>query len=351
MNAERITLIGAPPSPYTRKMISLLRYRHIKYEIIWGDPGTILDSDEIFTKLNIEKPKPALLPTFILPNKEGNMKAVTDSTPIIRRFEKEYSERSVIPKNPVLSFLNFLLEDFGDEWATKYMFHYRWHFKEDAKNAASLLPLNHNASLPDDHWKQFSNYIGPRQIERLWVVGSNEKTAPVIEDSYKRFLAIMEKHLACTQFILGEKPSSADFAIFGQLTQLIGFDPTSRNIAHEISKRTVAWINSMEDLSGLKTENKEWLDVDSIPSSLKDLLAEVGKVYAPALIANARALENGDETWETEIDGVNWSQKAFPYQAKCLKWIREEFEILSEGDRAKVLEILDGSGCERLLKS
>ena len=107
----------------------------------------------------------------------------------------------------------------------------------------------------------------------------------------------------------------------------------------------------MEDLSGLKTENKEWLDVDSIPSSLKDLLAEVGKVYAPALIANARALENGNETWETEIDGVNWSQKAFPYQAKCLKWIREEFEILSEGDRAKVIEILDGSGCEILLKS
>ena len=229
--------------------------------------------------------------------------------------------------------------------------HYRWHFKEDAENAASLLPLNHNASLPDEHWKQFSDYIGPRQIERLWVVGSNEKTAPVIEESYKRFLAIMEKHLANSPFILGQKPSSSDFAIFGQLTQLIGFDPTSRNIAHEISKRTVAWINSMEDLSGLKIENKEWLDVDSVPSSLKELFAEVGKVYAPALIANAKALENGDETWETEIDGVVWSQKAFPYQAKCLKWIREEFENLSEEDRAKVLEILDGSGCERLLKS
>ena len=54
MESERITLIGAPPSPYTRKMISLLRYRHINYEIIWGDPGTILDSGEIFTKFNIE---------------------------------------------------------------------------------------------------------------------------------------------------------------------------------------------------------------------------------------------------------------------------------------------------------
>ena len=43
--------------------------------------------------------------------------------------------------------------------------------------------------------------------------------------------------------------------------------------------------------------------------------------------------------------------KAFPYQVKCLKWIQEEFESLSEEDRVKVLEVLDGSGCERLLKS
>ena len=63
------------------------------------------------------------------------------------------------------------------------------------------------------------------------------------------------------------------------------------------------------------------------------------------------SIDNGDESWEPVIDGVVWSQKAFPYQAKCLKWIREEFENLSEEDRAKVFEILDGSGCERLLKS
>ena len=99
----------------------------------------------------------------------------------------------------------------------------------------------------------------------------------------------------------------------------------------------------------LKIENNEWLDIDSIPSSLKELFAEVGKVYAPALIANAKALENGDETWETEIDGVAWSQKAFPYQAKCLKWIREEFEKLSDKEKAKVLQLLEGSGCEVLI--
>ena len=194
-----IPIVGNPASPYTRKMVSLLRYRRIPYCITWGDPR------EFLKNLKIDEPKPILLPVIIF-EVDGEEKAVCDSTPIIRHLETEFSKRSVIPSNPALAFLNYVLEDFGDEWATKYMFHYRWHFKEDAENAASLLPLNHNASLPDEHWKQFSDYIGPRQIERLWVVGSNEKTAPVIEESYKRFLAIMEKHLANSPFILGQKP-------------------------------------------------------------------------------------------------------------------------------------------------
>ena len=124
-------------------MISLLRYRHINYEIIWGDPGTILTVMR-FLQFKIDKPEPTLLPTFILPNKNGEMEAITDSTPILRRFERVF--RKCNSKESILSFLNFLLEDFGDEWTTKYMFHYRWHFNEDAENAASLLPLNHNAS-------------------------------------------------------------------------------------------------------------------------------------------------------------------------------------------------------------
>ena len=67
--------------------------------------------------------------------------ATTDSTPIIRRLEEEFSDRGTIPDNPALAFINYLLEDFADEWLTKYMFHFRWHFKEDADKAGTILPL------------------------------------------------------------------------------------------------------------------------------------------------------------------------------------------------------------------
>ena len=346
---EKVTLIGAPPSPYTRKMIALLRYRQIPYEIIWGNPGELLESGGAFEDLDIEPPKPVLLPTFLMRDERGEIKTVTDSTPIIRRLENEFEGRSVIPEDPALCFLNYLLEDFGDEWVTKNMFHYRWHFKEDADNASSILPLNHKVDLADDVWKAFKDGIGSRQIERLWVVGSNDTTAPIIENSYKRFLEIMESHLSNLPFLFGSRPSSADFAIYGQLTQLIGLDPTSRAIAHDISLRTVAWINSMEDLSGINPDKNPWQDFADLPETMKLLLIELGRVYVPALLANSLSLNKGEETWQTEIDGSTWTQKTFNYQGKCLQWINQEFYGLADHDQKRVLDIFEGTGCEKLL--
>jgi hypothetical protein len=222
--------------------------------------------------------------------------------------------------------------------------------------------------------KQFSDIIANRQINRLWVVGSNSDTANLIDQSYKRYLSLMEKHLKYLPFMFGQRPSSSDFALYGQLTQLVGFDPTPRNIAYKISPRTVSWVNIMSDLSGLHdtggigeffgVQNKEadnnklnyfenndngWIDNDEIPDSLIELFNEVGKVYIPCLIANAKAFENGDDIWETSIDGSIWKQKTFPYQVKCLKWIKDEFNKLSADNKKHTLRLLAGSGCESIL--
>ena len=342
---ERIKVFGAPASPYTQKMISIMRYRHIAYEFYIGDVSGRLSRLE-----GIEPPKPVLLPTLLLKDGQGNLKATTDTTPIIKRFENEYPDRKLLPEDPALSFINYLLEDFGDEWVTKYMFHYRWYFEEDANNASTILPLSDLATNMDDGTlKEVKKMIHDRQHGRLWVVGSNDTTAKLIDSSYRRFVKLMDDHLSVSQFLFGEKPSSADFAIYGQLTQLIGFDPTSRRIASENSLRLVSWVDVMADLSGHDVNNSNWTSLEDSPPSLKEIMKEFGQMYVPALLANAKAIMEGDETWETEIDGSTWKQKAFPYQAKCLKWIKEEFNTLSKNDKTRIKTFLEGTGCEAIL--
>ena len=78
-------------------------------------------------------------------------------------------------------------------------------------------------------------------------------------------------------------------------------------------------------------------------------MQEIGRVYAPAQLANARAVQAGEKNWEAEIDGAHWTQQTFPYQAKCLQWTNERYRALSEGDRALVDTLLQGTGVETML--
>jgi len=347
-NKDPIVLIGSPPSPYTRKMIALLRFKQIPYKVIWGDPVQLLTSGDL-ANLNIDPPKPSLLPTFVLENESNELSAFTDSTPLIRRFEKEYPSRNCIPINPVLSFLNYVLEDFADEWVTKYMFHYRWHFDEDIDNAGTLLPLNQVVNLDSKSLSSFKEHIAQRQIGRLGVVGSSDVTAAAIERSYERFLNLLEEHFSQFPFLLGNRPASCDFALFGQLSQLVGFDPTSRKIAHKVSPRTVAWTNIMEDLSGLEVSDEDWID-EELSESLINIFKEIGRVYVPALLANEKASIDQEKTWKAMIDDSNWSQQTFPYQVKCLRWINDEYQKLNDEEKTKVSNFLDKTHCINLIR-
>ena len=337
-----LRLLGAPGSPYTRKMLALLRYRRIPYQLI------VRGSRE---DRGLPEAKVALLPTFFLPGADGRDEAVTDSTPLIRRFEREFGGRAVVPPSPALAFLDALLEDYADEWLTRPMFHYRWAYAADVAKAAAILPLWSQIELETGRWRELGKLFSARQIGRLGVVGSNDVTGPVIEASYRRFLALFDAVLRERPFLMGRRPGAADFGVYGQLTQLALFDPTPAAITLAESPRTVAWVERMEDLSGLEPSDDDWAAAAPVPETLRALLSEVGRVHAPFLLANAAAVGGRAQQVECTIDGKPWRQAPFPYQAKCLVWLREHHASLPAAERRTVDAALAGTGCEVLFAS
>ncbi|MDX2233452.1 MAG: glutathione S-transferase N-terminal domain-containing protein [Hyphomonadaceae bacterium] len=337
---EPLELLGAPGSPYTRKMLALLRYRRLPYAIHWGSHRG--------PRAGYPEPKVKLLPTVYFRTPEGGLEAMVDSTPIIRRLEQAHAARAAVPDDPVLAFFNAVLEDFGDEWLTKAMFHYRWAHAADAAHAGPQLIYWAEPTIAPDAAAAAAAFITQRQVDRLYVVGSNAVTAPTIEESYLRILVALDGVIQRQGYVLGARPASADFALYGQLTQLAVVEPTAAALCDQIAPRVRAWIDRVEDLSGLEPRANDWTPREGLRAALEPLLEEVGRVYAPFLRANAQAVATGAPSFETVIDGRPWAQPTFPYQARCLQWLREEHAALSPADRAVAAAVMEGTGLEAL---
>jgi glutathione S-transferase len=327
---------GSPGSPYTRKMMALMRYRHIPYRYL---VGTAAD------KAGMPKAAVELLPTFYLPDAQGVLQAVTDSTPLIGRLEQEVAGRSALPPDPVMAFVDAVLEDFADEWLTKAMFHYRWKFAEGIDKAGDIIPPHYmgvsaDEALLDTVKAQFSQ----RQISRLAVVGSNDQTAGMIEASYVRLVDLLDAHLRVQPFLMGQRPGASDFALYGQLSQLAHFDPTSMALTLQRSRRVFAWVGLVEDLSGLEPQSSDWARADALEPTLLALLQELAQGYVPVLLANARALARGEKQVSADLPAGRWQQGVVPYQAKCLRWLRAQYAALDAPGQALAGQILQAAG-------
>ncbi len=341
MTEHALVLAGQYGSPYTLKMRGVLRYRRIPFH--WMLRNSRWD--------DLPEPPVPIIPVIAYRNDDGSYGDITvDSSPQIMRLETEFDGRALVPTDPALAFVDALIEDYGDEWVTKAMYHYRWAYEADIDKAGKLLPLSGNLRANSDQAQQAYDFITNRQITRRELVGSTELNTPLIESSYERLLDLLTELLTSDDFLLGDRPGRGDFGIFGQLTQLVRWDPTPTALASVRAPKVVNWVDRMDDLGWLPVDGDDgWQPLEDLPAATTKLLHEIGATYAPFMIANARALMSGADEVVCEIEGGTYRQGPFKYQAKCLQWLREDYAALSEADRERVDTVLAGTGCEVLV--
>ena len=202
---------------------------------------------------------------IVYPNGDGSHGVVTiDSSPQIMRLEREHTGRSIVPTDRHL-LIDAIIEDFGDEWVTKAMYHYRWAYQDGIDKAGKLLPLSGNLQLDSDGAQMYYDFFTQRQIGRRELVGSTDITQPIIESSYERLLDLMTAGFAERDFFLGDRPGRGDFGIFGQLTQQ-EVDPTSVRIAEQRAPKVINWVDRTDDLSWLPVEGDGgWVSLSRPP--------------------------------------------------------------------------------------
>src|SRR5262245_51268134 len=186
-------IFGAVVSPYSVKVRSYFRYKQIPHEWIVRDAATMAEYQK-YAKLPI-------IPLVVSPDGAG----MQDSTPIIEQLEQRFPEPSIHPDDPVAAFASALIEEFGDEWGNKWMFHYRWAREADQISGSERIASLMTGGARGDALAKAAAGVRERMVGRVWFVGSNAQTAPQIEAGFQDAIARLEKHLAARPYLFGAR--------------------------------------------------------------------------------------------------------------------------------------------------
>src|SRR5215831_5330157 len=212
--ADLYRIFGAEMSPYSVKVRSYFRYKGIPHQWILRNAASQADYEK-YAKLPI-------VPLVVTPQGSG----IQDSTPIIDQMERLFPEPSIHPGDGVARFISALIEEFGDEWGNKWMFHYRWSRDVDQIASAGRIARMQAPHMNEQEHAGFAGKIRTRMADRVWFVGSNAQTAPQIERGFSDMLSLLDRHLASRPYLFGARPAYGDFGLWGQFYQMWR-DPTA----------------------------------------------------------------------------------------------------------------------------
>jgi glutathione S-transferase len=325
--AEYYRIIGAEMSPYSVKVRSYFRYKAIPHQWVLRNA----ESQAEFEKYA----KVPIIPLVVTPEGTG----IQDSTPIIDAMEKIYPLPSVHPDDPIAKFISILIEEFGDEWGNKWMFHYRWTRDVDQISSAGRIARMRGANLEEHKHAALAAQVRARMVDRLWFVGSNAVTAPQIEAGFVDMLGMLDRHLATRPYLFGGRPAFGDFGLWGQIYEM-WTDPTTGALIGGGAPHVLDWVHRM---LWPKAEGAFETWPSLAPTLMPILSDQVGRLFMPWTCANEKALTEQQEEFSVTLGDKAWSQKPQKYHARSLGMLRAKYAAVP--DKTALDPVLESAGC------
>jgi glutathione S-transferase len=331
--ADLYRIFGAEMSPYSVKVRSYFRYKGIPHQWVLRNAASQAEYEK-YAKVPI-------VPLVVTPQGTG----IQDSTPIIDHMEKLFPEPSIHPDDGVARFISAAIEEFGDEWGNKWMFHYRWTRDVDQVSSAGRIARMRASQASEQEQADVAGMIRARMVDRLWFVGSNAQTASQIESGFRDMLALLEIHLSQRPYLFGGRPAYGDFGLWGQFYEM-WTDPTAGALIEGGAPHVVDWVHRML-WPRAEGAFESWA---SLKPTLEPILKrQVGGKFMPWTLANEKCLAEGKEEFSIELGDQTWTQKPQKYHARSLSMLRAKYADAS--DKAALDPVLSAAGCLQGLRT
>ena len=293
-NTDAYTLWGTAHSFYTGKARSYLIKKGIAFREYYGS------NPRFHTNV---VPAIGMFVVPVLETPDGGM--IQDTSEIIDYLESRYPESPMIPATPVQRAVAWLIGAFGSEALLAAGMHYRWSYRDQQEEflraefgrAVYAGPDRKARSAAGEQLMGYFNSFLPP-------LGVTPETIPTIETAYLELLEALDEHLQHHPYLLGGRPSIADFGLMAPLFAHLARDPVPATLMKKVAPNVYRWTERMNSPGIADPEffnhPETYPADDSIPATLEPVLRLIFQDWGPELLANV-ALYN---TWVRDNPGL-----------------------------------------------
>lgn len=257
---------GMSQSYFTRKLSGYLDFKDIPYRLrrfAGGNPAAR------------KAGWPGAMPVVMTPVGEF----MWDTTAMIHHLELRFPEPRVLPADPVLQFLDYVLEDALDEWFYRAAVGSRWFYEQNHRVGGWELARDatHEVIVAGDRAYDVVKAHVTATCEPFGVTGGNIDSW--IGEILRPWMRVTGAHLASYAYFFGARPSLADFAFFGGNAAHFINDPLCRRWVDEDAPSIVSHTHRLMEPED--QEFGEWMTPGEVPETMIAILAELGRFYLP----------------------------------------------------------------------
>jgi glutathione S-transferase len=288
-------LVGIELSMFTRKLEAQLRFQNIPW---YWHYKTQERSADIEARTGTH-----FIPALITPDKW----MIHDTIAIGPFLNDRFADTPVIPTAPLQRAACFILEDVFNHWLGRVCVHTRWCYPDNVNWVGPRFGANSvlGRSIEDPFTEQELEQLTPIGQMMYEGFGKNvceyngvgpEQSATVKSD-FNNMLKALASHFADNDFLLGDRPCLADFALAGATKAHFITDPIPLAWLGEHRQIMVAYCDRLF-ADGQAYIHTQWPADDAVPDSLRAIIEYARNTYFQFASANIEAGLAGEKFYE-----------------------------------------------------
>jgi len=334
---------GDVSSPYTTKLWGVLHYRRIAYR-------QLRVTHEAWAEVLPRLVGFPILPVVLSP--EGRV--LQDSTPIVAWLEHAHQgpdHPSVVPEDPAIAFLDALLEDVADEYLPRLSMHTRWGTEAATATLSRRIARQLSWGMDAD-LDAMTSFVASRQTGFDRHLGITEASRPGLDEQVRHVLAVLDAHLPRFGYLLGGRPTRADFAFYGQIRAHWWADPASAPVVEQAGPEVIRWMQDLDELGdprGMRDEQVRARMADPAPleelvPTLLPLLSFAARTWLPMGRDGGPASVRRDKRYRTEVWGEAIEVSTHHYRVWAFEQIQRAWLRLPDPVQARLQGLLRDAG-------